>query len=159
MLKIISIKLAKLRKCGAGVGGDSRARRDRSEIDRSGIDNIQVDGDKVGDDKVGKKGQKTSKSKNLSKSKKMIGLDFPTLRAKLAFTELRQEFLKALIIYHFDPEYHILIEMDASCYAIDEVLSQLTLPVALFLQKIILAETRYETYDIELLAIVETFKC
>ena len=92
-------------------------------------------------------------------------LDFLILGAKLAFTELSQAFLKALILHHFDPERYIQIETDVLGYAIGEVLSQLTLnnldrwhPVLFFSQKMILAETRSETYDGELLAIVEAFK-
>ena len=137
-----------------GVGGDSRAERDRSEFDRS-----KVDSGKVGDDEIGKKVQ------NLSKSKKTVQSDFLTPRAKLAFAELRQAFIKAPILYHFDPERHIRIETDASGYAIGGVLSQLTSddsgrwhPVAFFSRKMIPAETRYETHDGELLAIVEAFK-
>ena len=106
-----------------------------------------------------------SKSKNLSKSKKTVRSDFFTLRAKLAFTELRQVFLKALILHHFDPERHIWIEIDALGYAIGGVLSQMTsddlgrwYPVAFFSQMMIAAENRYETHDSELLAIIETFK-
>ena len=74
-------------------------------------------------------------------------------------------FLKAPILHHFDPERHIWIETDVSGYAIGGVLNQLTSddlgrwhPVAFFSRKMILAETRYETHDGELLAIVETFK-
>ena len=81
------------------------------------------------------------------------------------FTKLRQAFLKAPILYHFDPEYHIRIETDISGYTIGGVLSQLTsddlcrwYPVAFFSQKMIPAETRYETHDGKFLAIVETFK-
>ena len=77
-----------------------------------------------------------------------IGLSYP--RAKLAFTKLKQTFLKAPILYHFDPEHHIRIETDASGYAIGKILSQLTLddsgqwhPVAFFSWKMIPAETRY----------------
>ena len=106
-----------------------------------------------------------SKSKNLSKSQKTVGSDFLTPGAKLAFTELRQAFLKAPILHHFDPERHIRIETDASGYAIGGVLSQLTSddsgrwhPVAFFSRKMIPAETRYEMHDGELLAIVEAFK-
>ena len=83
----------------------------------------------------------------------------------MAFTKLRQVFIKALIFYHFNPECDIRIEMDASSYAIGGVLSQLTLdnlgqwhPVTFFLQKMILAETRYKTHNGELLAIVKAFK-
>ena len=70
---------------GVGVGNNSRTRRDGYEID-----GIEVDSSEVGDDEVRKKVQKTPKSKNLSKSKKMIGsLDFFTPRTKLIFTKLR----------------------------------------------------------------------
>ena len=107
-----------------GVGGDSRARRDVIKLDRSEFDSGEVDGGEVEVDEVGKKVQKTTKSKNSSKSKKTIGLlDFLTPGAKLAFTELRQVFFKASILYHFNPERHIRIEMDVSAYAISRVLS------------------------------------
>ena len=78
---------------------------------------------------------------------------------------MRQAFVKAPILHHFDPERHIRVETDASGYAIGGVLSQLTSddvgrwhPVAFFSRKMIPAETRYETHDGELLAIVEAFK-
>ena len=55
--------------------------------------------------------------------------------------------------------------MDASSYAIGGVLSQLTSDnlgwwhlMVFFLQKMILAETKYKTHNGELLAIVEAFK-
>ena len=136
------------------VGGDRRAGRGRS-----GIDDSEVGGGEIEDDEVGKKAQKLSKSKNSSKS------DFLTPGARLAFIELRQAFVKASILYHFDPKRHIQIKTNASGYIIDGVPSQLTSndlgqshPVAFFSQKIIPAATRYETHDSELLAIVETFK-
>ena len=144
------------------VGGDSRAGRDG--IDRSGMDDVEVDGGEVKVDEVEKKGRKTSKSKKLSKSK-MVGSDFFTPGAKLAFTKLRQVFLKAPILHQFDLERHIRIEMDVSGYAIGEVLSQLTSddlgrwhPLAFFSCKMIIAETKYKTHSGELLAIIEAFK-
>ena len=122
-----------------GVGGDSRAGCNGSELDGS-----KVDGDEVGDDEVGKKVQ------NSSKSKKSVRSDFLTPGAKLAFAKLRQAFVKAPILHHFDPERHIRIETDVSGYAIGGVLSQLTSddlgqwhPVAFFSRKMIPAETRY----------------
>ena len=42
--------------------------------------------------------------------------------AKVAFTQLRKPFIKALIFCHFDPEYYIQIEIDMSGYAINRVL-------------------------------------
>ena len=146
-----------------GVGGDSRARRDTSKLDGSKLDGDEVDGREVEVDEVGKKVQKTSKSKNLSKSKKTVGpLDFFTAEAKL---ELRQAFLKAPILHHFDLERYIQIETDVSGYAIGEVLSQQIsddlgqwYPVAFFSRKMIPAETRYKTHNGELLAIVKAFK-
>ena len=75
-----------LGKGRVGVGGDSKAARDRSKLDESEIDDDGVDSGEVKVDKIGKKVQKTSKSKNSSKSKKMIGsLNYLTLEAKLAF--------------------------------------------------------------------------
>ena len=53
--------------------------------------------------------------------------DYLTSNAKRAFTQLRQAFTKAPILQHFDPEYHIRIQIDVSGYAIGGVLSQLTL--------------------------------
>ena len=122
------------------------------------MDNIEVDGSKVGDDEVGKK------SRNLSKSKK-TELDFLTSGARMAFTKLRQVFIKAPILHHFDPKRHIRVETDVSGYAIGRVLNQLTSDdsgqwhlVAFFLRKMIPTETRYKTHNGGLLAIVEAFK-
>ena len=159
------LKTAKRRKVGDRFDGDGRAGCSGSKIDGSGIDNNEVDDGEVEVDKVGKKGWKTSKSKNLSKSKKTIGLDFFTPGAKLAFTKLRQALLKTSILRHFDSEHYIWIETDVSGYAIGGVFIQLTSDnlgrwhlMAFFFHKMILAETRYKTYDGELLAIVEAFK-
>ena len=165
MLKISSTKSAELRKGGIGIGGDSRAGRGGSEIDRSEIDDVKIDGGEVEVDEVGKKVQKSSKSKNSSKSKKTVrSSNFLTLGAKLAFTKLRQAFFKAPNLYYFNLECHFRIEMDVSSYAIGGVLSQLTSddsgqwhPMAFFFHKMISGETRYETYDGELLAIIEAF--
>ena len=114
MLKILgSIKsVTQLKKGVIGVDGESRIGYDGNKLDGSEIDDGKIGGGEVNNN-VGKKGQKTSKFKNLSKSKKAIGfLDFLTPRAKLAFTILRQAFFKALIFYYFNSEYHIWIEMD-----------------------------------------------
>ena len=144
---------------GVGIGG-SRARRGGSKLDESKRCDDEVDGGEVEDDEVGEKVHERSKSKNLSKST----LDFLIPGAKLAFTKLKQAFLKAPILHHFDSERYIRIETDVSGYAISGVLSQLTLDnlgqwhlVAFFSWKMIPAEARYETHNGELLAIVEAF--
>ena len=136
---------------GVGVSGRGGSKLD----DGSGMDNVEVDGGEV---EVGEKGR------NLSKSKKTES-GFLTSGVRKAFTELRQAFVKAPILHHFDPKRHIQVETDASGYAIGGVLSQLTSddvgrwhPVAFFSRKMIPAETRYETHNGELLAIVEAFK-
>ncbi len=102
-----------------------------------------------------------SQAKNLSNQ---LG-SFPTSKAKKAFIKLRQAFIKAPIQNYFDPERHVQIEMDVSGYTIVGIPSQLISddsgrwhPVAFFFRKMILVETRYETHDGELLAMVEAFK-
>ena len=74
-----------------------------------------------------------TKSKNLIKSKnhdfppnsrnKEARTGFFTPKARLAFTQLRQIFVEAPILYHFDPKCHIRIEINTSSYAIDGILS------------------------------------
>ena len=118
MLKTSRGTESKTRPDEGGVGvGSSRAGRDGSKLDDgSGMDDVKVDGSEV---EVGEK------SRNLSKSKKTES-DFLTSRARKAFTKLRQAFIKASILHHFDKERHIWVETDASGYVIGRVLSQLT---------------------------------
>ena len=123
--------------------------------------------------KSGKNSSKSGNSPNFGATE--AGPSFLTPEARSAFNRLRLAFTKAPILRHFDPECHIRIETDASGYAIGGVLSQLASgtspdgivtkvdlgqwhPVAFFSKKVISAETRYETYDGELLAIVKAFK-
>ena len=164
MLKTLGSTKSKTQSGEGKVGiGDSKVRRDDSKLDGSRINDGKLDGGEFGNDEVGKKVQKLSKSKNLSK--KTVGSDFFIPGARLAFIELRQAFIKAPIFYHFDSKCHIRIETDAFGYAIGGVFSQLTLDdsgqwllVAFSSQKMIPAEIKYETYNGELLAIIEAFK-
>ncbi len=64
----------------------------------------------------------TSRAKNLSSQSR----SFLTSKARNTFTELRQTFIEAPILNHFDPERHIQIKTFASGYAINGILSQLT---------------------------------
>ena len=158
---------AMLKTTGSSVASASR------------VDNDEVvgDGGAIGRSDVSKKSAKSksrTKSRYLGNSNNSEESKFLTYDTKKAFNHLRQAFTKAPILQHFDPECHIRIETDASGYAIGRVLNQLTSnyvisdgtigsnvdwhSVAYFFKKMIPAETRYETHDGELLAIVETFK-
>ena len=138
---------------------------------KAGFGSNSVVGDIVGGGEAtnptkGKNPVKTTKSKILVKSKnhdfpksrpEKAGTGFLTPEARLAFTRLRQAFVEAPILHHFDPESHIRIETDASGYAIGGVLSQLSSgtrpdgvvtkdlgqwhPIAFFSRKMIPAET------------------
>lgn len=68
---------------------------------------------------------------SLAKSQLLIepssGSSFLTSKARLAFAELRQTSIEALILYHFDIKYYIWVETNTLGYVIDGILSQLTL--------------------------------
>ena len=124
-----------------------------------------AEGAEVGSVGAGDHENETVKRSLLTSKNSNGATSYLTSGAKRAFTQLRQAFIKALILRHFDSECHIRIQTDVSNYAIGRVLSQLTLdnlgwwhPVAFYSQKMILAKTRYKTYKNELLAIVEAFK-
>lgn len=126
-----------------------------------------------------------SKKTILSKDFMKINLsktDFLTSKTKKVFTHLWKTFSKALIPCYFDPELYICIETDLLGYVIGDVLSQMTLDqhfsnpmpyedpistrsdislwhlVTFFSLKIISAKIRYETYNQDLMAIVEVFQ-
>ena len=84
-----------------------------------------------------------------------------------AFDELKRRFSNQPLLTHYDPALPLLIETDASGFAIGAVLSQQRIipgmsahwhPIAYYSRKMIPAETRYETHDGEMLAIVAAFK-
>ena len=83
-----------------------------------------------------RKGQKTAKSKKwipVKKAKaskaKNLGQSgmFLTADIKRTFIKLRQAFVKAPILNHFDSKRHIQIETNTLGYVIGEILNQLTL--------------------------------
>ena len=81
-----------------------------------------------GGDKANETVKNSSKKSTCMPNIRAIGdPNFLTSDAKKNFNYLRLLFIKALILWHFDPESHIRIEIDASGYAIDRVLSQLNL--------------------------------
>lgn len=66
---------------------------------------------------------KMAKCKDLIK----VRVSFLTPGARLVFTKLRQAFIKALILHHFDSKYYICVKTNILKYTIGEILSQLTL--------------------------------
>src|SRR6201999_3545661 len=81
-----------------------------------------------------------------------------------AFTGLKKAFTSAPILAHFHPDCQIIVETDASNYAVAAILSQvdpndkLVHPVAYYSRSMSPAELNYEIYDKELLAIHAAFK-
>jgi len=83
--------------------------------------------------------------------------------AQAAFEELKQYFTTAPILAHFDPAKMVIIETDASDFALGAVLSQRDgenrlHPVEFHSRKLQPVEINYEIHDKELLAVVDTFK-
>jgi hypothetical protein len=82
-----------------------------------------------------------------------------------AFETLKTAFTTAPILMHFSPELPIVIETDASDFAIGAIIShpdkdnpKLLRPIAYHSRKLTPAELNYEIYDKEMLAIVEAFR-
>ena len=55
------------------------------------------------------------------------GLGFLTFKTRLTFIKLRQAFIEAPILHHFNLECHIQIKINISGYTIGRILSQLIL--------------------------------
>ena len=85
MLKTSNTKSAKLRKGIIGVSNSRKEYSNRAEP----VGKDKIDDSEVEDNEVRKKDQKTSKSKKLSKFKKIVGSNFFTPGARLRFTKLR----------------------------------------------------------------------
>ncbi len=84
-------------------------------------------------------------------------------KAKQAFNQLRDVFMRAFILRHFDSERHIHIEIDMFNYAVANILSQSDDEdqwhlIAFWFRMMIDVERNYETYDQKLLVIVTMFK-
>lgn len=117
-----------------------------------------------------------TKSKIIESS---TGTAFLTIKARLAFIQLRKVFTKAEILHHFNSKHHIRIQTNESGYSIRGVLSKLTFIhmtftnlnpifskfeigqwywVAFFSRKITPAKSRNKTNNRKLLSIIKTFK-
>jgi hypothetical protein len=97
---------------------------------------------------------------DLSRNK---GLDFhqgPT--QMVAFRQLKDAFTSIPILKDFDPSLQVIIETNASNFAIGCILSQKhnrrLHPVAFHSRKMEPAEKNYDIHDKELLTVVEAFK-
>jgi len=81
-----------------------------------------------------------------------------------AFDMLKLAFTRAPVLAHFDPANLIVVEKDASDYAIAAIISQISPtdgdlhPITFFSRGMKPAELNYEIYDKELLAIFEAFR-
>ena len=95
--------------------------------------------------------------KGMEEGKKTVPFNFDESLC-LTFRQLKACFTTAPVLAHFDPNLPIMIETDASGFAIGAVLSQQRqrvnkdsmaywYPVAFYSWKMIIAETRYETHD------------
>src|SRR5467141_3794496 len=80
------------------------------------------------------------------------------------FGALKKAFTTAPILAHFNPDNPIVVETDASDYAIAGIISQISPddgdihPIAFYSRSMQLAKLNYEIYDKELLAIFEAFR-
>ncbi|MBW0540873.1 hypothetical protein O181_080588 [Austropuccinia psidii MF-1] len=84
----------------------------------------------------------------------------PIGEALRQFHQLKEAFTTAPILSHFNHSLPTIVETDASDYALDAVLSQVSdsgkHPIAFDSRKILPAEINYEIYDKELLGIIHT---
>ncbi|KAJ1573897.1 hypothetical protein NDA15_007015 [Ustilago hordei] len=83
--------------------------------------------------------------------------------AQHAFEQLRSSFSTDTILHHFDPAQPIIVETDASDFAVAAVLSQsfdqgTRHPIAFFSKKLDPAQLNYPIFDKEMFAIVAAFK-
>ena len=81
-----------------------------------------------------------------------------------AFDKLKESFSTAPVLIHFDPSNPIVVETDASDYAIADILSQISPKdgnihlIAIYSRGMQPTKLNYNIYDKELLAIYEAFK-
>ena len=92
---------------------------------------------------------------------KFKGIKFDMTQTALRlFNKLKQRFASALMLIHYDLSRQIMLECDASKFAIGAILSQLVSetgiwhPVAFWSHKIILAERNYGVGKAKMIAIV-----
>ena len=81
---------------------------------------------------------------------------------KISFTSAKNILSKRTLLYHPSMDAITRITVDASDIAIDAALEQViegdVNPLAFFLRKLTATQTRYSTFDRELLAVYETIR-
>ena len=109
---------------------DSNNKVDRFGDGGDGVEYAKKSGKSKGK-KLSKFRKSTKSRKNLSKSENSSNFgameakqSFLTPESRAAFNRLWLAFIKALILWYFDPECHIWIETDALGYGIGEILNQ-----------------------------------
>jgi hypothetical protein len=113
-----------------------------------------------------KKFNKIAKSlTNLLKERKKKKFDKEfefTKKARIAFAQLKNVFIKTSILLHFDSKRKIRLKIDASDFAISEILSQLIEEtnqwhfVAFFSRKMFVAKQNYKIEEVEMLVVIES---
>ncbi len=102
---------------------------------------------------------------NLLKEKKKEEFDKEfefTEKARIAFAQLKDVFIKTSILLHFDSKRKIRLKIDASDFAISEILFQLIEKtnqwhfVTFFFRKMFVAEQNYEIEKVEMLVVIES---
>lgn len=83
-------------------------------------------------------------------------------KCRQAFDALKTAFTSAPVLHHYDPNLPLVVETDASDYAISAILSTVTPsqelhPIAFHSRSLAPAELNYDVHDKELLAIFEAF--
>ena len=81
----------------------------------------------------------------------------------MAFEQLKQEFTRAPVLTKWVPDSEMIVETDASDYALAAIISSRTPdseihPMAFHSRSFNPAEVNYDTHDKELLTIFEAFK-
>ena len=94
-------------------------------------------------------------------TKKNVPYVWTDLQQK-SFDKLKQEFMGANVMRHFDRSLPVILETDASDFAISGILSQEfpdgIHPIGYLSRKLRAAELNYDTHDKEMLAIIESLK-
>jgi len=93
-----------------------------------------------------------------------VWLSLTNLKAVQAFKTVKTAFTQAPILVHFNPDNPIVVETDASDYAITAIISQISPDdgnihlITFYSHSMQPAELNYEIYDKELLTIFKAFR-